>query len=586
MTIDIRTLALAAALADILQIAALYLQFRLNRSYRGTGWWLLWGGCTASGFLLMLARDYVPSWLVPASILAANTLLLAGLLCIYTGIRHFTGTRYGAAPTMIIGAAFLLVTFWVIFIDPHEEIRVLALYLASSALLVLAAAALYKSSTPSYRASAGFLAAVLFLEGAYFLARSIGAMTAAPIDNVFSATPWQEATFLVTASCGLLTTFGLIIMVGQRSGAEMREAREEFELIFNLGPDAAVITRREDDHIININDGFTELTGFSRKDCTGQSILALGLWQKPSDYHNLLAQLTEGTSCGYYVAPLTRKDGQSIDCVLSARAVNIAGAPHVISTMRDNTERRRQAEERQRIERLDALGRMAGGMAGEFEEILTEALGIITLAGKESRHDTPIRGRLEQAEKAMLEARENLGRLRVFARDEEEARCPVSMADLLRDTVGYALRGSNMQCRLVLPDSMWAAYADRGQVSRVINCLTSNARATMPEGGTIEITAANLAAVPGNLPLEGGRYVRVTFTILGQELTREQVERLFDPFPTGQDGGSLELAACFAIARRHGGHLVAEAVPGGGTTYTLLLPACTAEPGNNTSGIL
>jgi len=578
MTIDIRSLAFSIGIAALVQIAALFLQFRLNKNYRGTGWWLLWGLCMAAGFMALLSRDFVPSWLAPLTILTANALLIMGLVFLYVGVIRFTERKENLTLAGIAFAAFLLVTIYAIFIVQHENIRVVALYLSVVLFCFLSARGLFLYRTADYGTSAAFTAAVLLAEGAYFLIRSIAAVIDVPVDPVFTPTPWQAVTTLLAALAGLLTTFGLVIMVGQRSNSEMRRSREEFELIFNTGPRASVITRLQDDVIIHTNQRFDELTGFSRTETEGRAILELGLWQNHADYHNLHKELAKKELVGYFMAPLTARDGRRIDCILSARAVTIGGLPHAISIIYDVTERRRQDEDRQRIERLEALGQMAGGIAGEFEGLFSEALGIITLAGIEARHGSTLKGHLEKAEKALLNASQKLRQLQLFSRSEPPSRSSTNIGEVLRDTVSFVLRGSDTVCRLTLPTDLWPAVIDRGQISQVINHLASRARQAMSGRGTIEVTATNLTVTSNwvNPSLPGGTYLKISIIDHGPGLSREQLDRIFDPFSAAAEGG-LGLAACFAIMRNHGGYLEAESGTGG-TIFNLYLPARQTGP--------
>ena len=93
MNIDIRTFVLVLGVIAILQVVAIYLQYLMNKTYRGAGWWLLWSASTAAGFLCMLSRDFLRAELVLISIFFANVLLLAGQSFLYIGVVRFIGGR-------------------------------------------------------------------------------------------------------------------------------------------------------------------------------------------------------------------------------------------------------------------------------------------------------------------------------------------------------------------------------------------------------------------------------------------------------------------------------------------------------------
>jgi PAS domain S-box-containing protein len=584
MTVDMRTFAFILVILDLLLIVAIYLPFMLNKTYRGIGWWVLWGAATAAGFLFMLSRDIVPVDLVPASIFLTNVLLLAGQIFLYTGIIRFLDKRENRWLIISVSAVFVFSTIYVLYVSGDAAARALILYAAAAIFSFMAAQGLFAHKQRTFAASAGFVAVILLIHGSYFALRALAAITIAPIDPVFTPTLLQAATFVVTLITGTLCVAGLIIMVFQRASAEMRETKEQFELIFNTGPDASMITRLDDRIIVNINEGFTALTGFTREEAIGKSSLDLNLWKDAADRQNVVNQLAAQGFCDNHEAVFQMKDGSRITGTISARIITLQGVRHMISVVHDITERRHMEEEGQRISKLEALGQLSQGIANGFNDRLADILGNISLARMEAAPGSDIYNRLEEAGKAVLGAKDLTGQLLTFSQAVAPVKKSVSVADLLRDTTGFALRGSNVKCHLSIPDGLWHAEIDRGQVSQAVHNLVTNARQAMPAGGTIEITAVNMTLgetqdTGKGLPLREGNYVRISVTDNGSGITAEHMDKIFDPFfMTGQqDGGGLGLAVSFAIARQHGGHLCVESEPGSGSSFFLYLPAYTGK---------
>ena len=127
---------------------------------------------------------------------------------------------------------------------------------------LLTAYVLLVHKMPSIRTSAHFNAAVFLVHGGVFTYRTVMFLSGAPVDDFFRPTLFNYLPVLDALIVSLLWTFGFIIMLNQRLNAEMTEAKEHFELIFNTSPDASLISRLTDGLIVNINEGFTALTGF------------------------------------------------------------------------------------------------------------------------------------------------------------------------------------------------------------------------------------------------------------------------------------------------------------------------------------
>lgn len=157
---------------------------------------------------------------------------------------------------------------------------------------------------------------------------------------------------------------------------------------------------------------------------------------------------------------------------------------------------------------------------------------------------------------------------------------PMRITDMIRDTAGFVLSGTNCEMRFRAEDGLWPVQADEAQISQVVNNLVLNSRQAMPSGGTISIRLSNQPVNgEGDFPVTPGDYVRIEIEDQGTGIPESMLPRIFDPyFTTKGEGSGLGLATTHSIVTRHGGHIDVESTPGRGTCFTILLPAADSKP--------
>ncbi len=250
-----------------------------------------------------------------------------------------------------------------------------------------------------------------------------------------------------------------------------------------------------------------------------------------------------------------------------------------VLVFRDITDKLKMEEELFKAQKLESIGILAGGIAHDFNNLLTAILGNISLAKILTSKEDKIHQKLTEAEKASLRARDLTQQLLTFSRGGAPVKKVTSIAGIIRDSAAFTLSGSKVTCQFNIPDDLWPAEVDEGQISQVINNLIINANQAMPDGGIITVTCKNIYV--GNkesLPLPGGRYVLITITDQGTGIREDDIPRIFDPyFTTKKSGKGLGLATVYSIVKNHDGHITVDTATGTGTTFTIYLPA--AESG-------
>lgn len=234
-----------------------------------------------------------------------------------------------------------------------------------------------------------------------------------------------------------------------------------------------------------------------------------------------------------------------------------------------------QLEADLKSERLESLGVLAGGIAHNFNNILTGILGNLSFAQLllEESHRAALP--LEQAEKAAHRAADLAAQLITFATGGAPVKKPLSARQLVAQSVSLALQAGEVRPVLDLPDDLEHVEADPGQMGQVFRNIVTNAVQAMPGGGMLSVRGENVGLAQGNpFGLPAGRYVAVSFADQGEGIAPEHRDRVFDPYFTTKSGrAGLGLASAHSIVNRHGGSLRLWSELDSGTTVTVYLPA-------------
>jgi PAS domain S-box-containing protein len=342
MKFDPLTLIIISGLANIYQASAIFFHYSNNRKQKGVSFLTYGFTSVAIGFIFLLAREVIKSNFI--SIILANSLLLLGAVFVYIGIVRFLDSEENRAIIIPFLIVFLFLFLYFTYVQNSINIRniINSIYFAYFSLLC--SYTLFMKRSKLIVSSANFLGIIFLVHGLFFIIRCILLSTVSPIIDLLSQSPIQIATYIVQLSVGILMTFGLISLVNQKLNNETKEAKEHFELIFNTGPDASMITRIIDGLILDVNNGFEKLSGFSKKEVIGKTSIEINVWKNTFDRQNVLALLQEKSFCENYEATFVRKDGTELVGLHSAKLISIYGESAVISVIRDISEKKQHEE--------------------------------------------------------------------------------------------------------------------------------------------------------------------------------------------------------------------------------------------------
>jgi signal transduction histidine kinase/CheY-like chemotaxis protein len=245
----------------------------------------------------------------------------------------------------------------------------------------------------------------------------------------------------------------------------------------------------------------------------------------------------------------------------------------------DVSEKKRIEEEIVKSKKIESLGILAGGIAHDFNNLLTGILGNISLAQTYLTPDHRAFDRLEAAADASKRARELTHQLLTFSKGGLPIKTSASVAELLRDSAGFVLRGSNVRYELSIPHDLWCVEIDPAQIGQVANNLFINALQAMPKGGTISVQAENCPVDEDSVvPIASGNYVRIHIQDQGVGITPDNIQKIFDPyFTTKKTGSGLGLTTAYSIIKKHDGLITVGSQVGVGTTFCIYLPASQAS---------
>jgi len=352
MNIDIHTLAIVLCVSNFLQVIALFAQYRFDKTYSGPGWWSLGSMALALGFVFNYLRN--PPILGEFSFIASNALFVIGMELHYVGVLRFFGQRERRGWLIAFCVGVTLIAAYFTCFNNILAVRRVNMMFAQTVVSWLIAYVLIDHKTSSVKASAYFLASVFLFHGGFCAIFGLDSIIG-KLGNLFTPSILHVAAYLDILSTSTLWAFGFILMVNQRLYAEALDAKENAELIFNTSPDAIVITRQHDGSIVDVNAGFTSLTGFTRAEVLGKSTLDFNIWRTPKERTNFINMLKVNGFCTNLEAIFQRKDGSQFFGMLSAKAFQFLGVPHLLGVTRDITERKRLEEKLQQLASTDEL---------------------------------------------------------------------------------------------------------------------------------------------------------------------------------------------------------------------------------------
>jgi PAS domain S-box-containing protein len=294
--------------------------------------------------------------------------------------------------------------------------------------------------------------------------------------------------------------------------------------------------------------------------------------------HEAIARKEGGPPAVYR---MRRRDGSLIWCETTARMAidDTTGDPwRIIAVTRDVTERHAFEQHHLQSQKMEALGRLAGGVAHDFNNVLTVIAGHAELLTARLEEGTPERDHAEFIREASHRAAALTRQLLSFGRGQGRDLQPTDLNGSLLELQPMLARlvGGDIDLVHELEPHLLAVRCEPAALEQVLVNLTANARDAMPDGGILTFRTDNIGLTDGERSgLAGGRYVRLTVVDTGHGMDRNVAARAFEPFFTTREGdaGGLGLSTVYSIMRQVAGDVTVTTRPGAGCTFQLLFPA-------------
>ena len=371
-------------------------------------------------------------------------------------------------------------------------------------------------------------------------------------------------------------------MVRQRT-TELRASEERFSKAFQASPIPLAIIRCDDGLVIDSNESFSALTGLSSEELLKKSAADLHLWDTASGAQ----PAAPSTRLRDKSSAIRRQDGSTRQATLSTEPLSLGSVSCLLVIVEDITEQLKIEAQLRQAQKMEVIGRMAAGIAHEFNNLLTVIQGDVGLLQSAGPNQLDRHALLDQIMQASQRAATFTRQLLAFSRKQVLQPRALNLCDVVQHTKKMLgrLMGEKFEVNVHSENEVISVLADEGGLEQILMNLALNARDAMPNGGTLSISTAlatlDETAVKNNPESRTGQFACLRVADHGSGMSPQIISRIFDPFFTTKDvgkGTGLGLSTIHGIVKQHEGWVEVTSEIGKGSTFTIFLPLCLAAP--------
>ena len=377
----------------------------------------------------------------------------------------------------------------------------------------------------------------------------------------------------------------------------IRDSELRYRLLFTQSMDAIAIMDQMPPRFRLVNPAFVDLFGYTTEELAPMRGAEIWRLVHPDEVRlveeSLRQRMENGVQSTRYDFRIVRKDGEVRWVEATGTRVEVAGGVMNQSIYRDITRRRQAEEDRQRLteqllqaQKMESVGRLAGGVAHDFNNQLSVILGFAEFLEEGLDEDSPLRDDVAEIKKAASHSADLTRQLLAFARKQTVAP-KVIVIDHLVETLLKMIRrliGEDISLTWVPAPIPWKVRIDPSQVDQILVNLCVNAKDAVTAGGSISIESRNAvldeAFCADHVDCCPGEYVQLVVRDNGRGMDKETLDKVFEPFFTTKEVGAgtgLGLSTVYGIVRQNLGCIVAQSEVGRGTSFSIYLPRARGD---------
>jgi PAS domain S-box-containing protein len=373
----------------------------------------------------------------------------------------------------------------------------------------------------------------------------------------------------------------IAIDLTERKEAEKRikESEGKYRTLFESSSDAIFIVSWEG-KFIDMNRAMLDLFGYSREEIIGINIKEI--FYDADDWLRIIEDLEGIEFIKNYELKLKRKSGKKIDCLITVTSKKAPDGKTVgyQGIIRDITEYKELQAQFLHAQKMEAIGRLAGGVAHDFNNMLTSIIGHADIILMSLDQEDDLREDVEEIKNSAERAASLTRQLLIFSRNQIAQPMVLNLNDeiLNMEKMLRRILREDVELNIILEPELRSVRIDPLQIEQVIVNLVDNAKDAMPEGGKLTIETANVRLdskyfLDHEVKKRPGNYVMLSVTDSGVGMDKDIQVKIFDPFFTTKEGGTgLGLSTVYGIIKQNSGYIWVYSEPEKGTTFKIYFP--------------